>query len=520
MKDLKQSKTIPIITYNLITIVYSNFQVNVSTGKSEVNKIIKEKSVQLAVALDKAGVKRGDIVMVIAPNSLKISYILFATFMSGFPVLPLDPALRQLEIESFVNTTKPKIIFYKKDNAQTIEAIEKKYGNVMKVVLDDPTNDIDAFVNKYKVTKKECDVFVPPKLDLLSSVWLLATSGTTGLPKIVIFNHENLWFNQKTCGFYFDKFPSPTKSLFIASSPQWMGALTCYCSSTILAVTRLVSSAPMTSEVFLNTFKVYKPTFMLCSPTRLLELKNTNCDISSLEIALIGGSGLIQSLEKWIKEAFPTVSYLPAYGMTELFGVVFHNVPDAPSMTLGREFNDLFQYRLVDVATGNVITEPNVPGELQVKTKSDFVGYYKNPAETANTKTKDGFVRTGDLIYKDKDGYYYFIERLKLILKYKTYHVYPLDIESLLCSHKAVANAGVIGVPSLECGELPLALVQLKDGHRATATELCDFVASKLSDSNRLRGGIIFVNNLPLTPSFKLDRGKLKGLVDNSKIEF
>jgi 4-coumarate--CoA ligase len=138
-----------------------------------------------------------------------------------------------------------------------------------------------------------------------------------------------------------------------------------------------------------------------------------------------------------------------------------------------------------------------------------MAGYLNNPAATAATLDADGWLHTGDIAHFDADGYLYIVDRLKELIKYKGFQVPPAELEALLLTHPAVADAAVIGEPDPEAGELPVGCVVLKPGQSATAEELRDFVAGQVAHYKQLRA-IRFIDAVPKSASGKILRRQLR----------
>ncbi len=154
-----------------------------------------------------------------------------------------------------------------------------------------------------------------------------------------------------------------------------------------------------------------------------------------------------------------------------------------------------------------------IAGELCIRGPSVMLGYLNNPKATANTIDKDGFLHTGDIAEIDEDGYYYIVDRLKELIKYKGFQVAPAELEALLVTHPAVADAAVIGVPNEEAGELPKAYVVLKEGQKdVTHDDIAKWLESKVTNSKRLRGGVEFIEVIPKSASGKILRRVLKDM--------
>lgn len=472
-------------------------------------------------AFTAAQVKQGDNIFLAIPNHTDLSLPIYAGLIGGNPTLAVDCNYGERELEFFISLAKPKITFCIKSNADIIrKVIQKIKLNVLLIILDDPYNGIDVFISQFTAGGK-IDKFTPPLFDLKTPAWLVATSGTTGDPKVATLMHRNLWNTAICCFMYLEKYPKPTKLLILMSPPQWITCGVMMLGSALLVFPRVQTMLPLTVELCSQIFAKYKPTLTLISPNKLMQLFHSGqCDMSSLRHILVGGSVLSEKLNQEFNERYPNCQFLPAYGMTEFGGVVTAPVPNGPLANIGLELPVRFEYRLVDPDSGLDVTGPNGIGELWLKDDCPFGGYYERDDETSQLYSADGYARTGDLIRRDENGFYFFVERLKTMLKYCSSHVYPSEIEEILEQHDAVNQAAVTGVPDPTIGDLVTAFVVLRDGRNATAADLCDFVAKKVADSKRIRGGVVFVDKIPLTSVHKIDRRKLKNIVLTAKREF
>ncbi|XP_046412712.1 luciferin 4-monooxygenase-like [Neodiprion fabricii] len=142
--------------------------------------------------------------------------------------------------------------------------------------------------------------------------------------------------------------------------------------------------------------------------------------------------------------------------------------------------------------------------------------YYNDPDATAATIDKEGWMQSGDLGYYDEDGEIFVVDRLKELIKYRGYHIYPVEVESVLLSHPGVKEVAVVGLPHPVDDEHPIAFVVRTEssltGEGVTEQELIDLVVTEMADSKRLRGGVKFLDNLPKTPSNNIRRGYVRDL--------
>ena len=153
-------------------------------------------------------------------------------------------------------------------------------------------------------------------------------------------------------------------------------------------------------------------------------------------------------------------------------------------------------------------------GELWIKGPNVFQGYHNNPEGTKNALTEDGYFKTGDVGYQDKDGNFYITDRIKELIKYKGFQVPPAELEGLLISHPKINDVAVVGVYNKDqATEVPRAYIVPKpgvSGNKETAEEIVTWIQSKVANHKRLRGGVRFVDEIPKSPSGKILRRVLK----------
>ena len=162
--------------------------------------------------------------------------------------------------------------------------------------------------------------------------------------------------------------------------------------------------------------------------------------------------------------------------------------------------------RVVDIASRENLGA-NQEGELWISGPQVMKGYLNNPQATAATVDADGWLHTGDVGYADEDGYFWIVDRVKELIKYKGLQVAPAELEALLITHPAVADAAVIGVPDEEAGELPKAFVVRKGD--VTEDELMAFVAERVAPYKRIRS-VQFIDQVPKSATGKILRRVLK----------
>jgi acyl-CoA synthetase (AMP-forming)/AMP-acid ligase II len=147
--------------------------------------------------------------------------------------------------------------------------------------------------------------------------------------------------------------------------------------------------------------------------------------------------------------------------------------------------------------------ETNQEGEVCVRGPQVMKGYLNNPEATANTIDSEGWLHTGDIGYADEAGHFYIVDRVKELIKYKGFQIAPAELEAILLSHPAVADAAVIPCNDDEAGEVPKAFVVLRS--ETSAEELMKFVAARVAPHKKIRS-VEFLEQIPKSPSGKILR--------------
>ena len=163
---------------------------------------------------------------------------------------------------------------------------------------------------------------------------------------------------------------------------------------------------------------------------------------------------------------------------------------------------------IVDPLTGDPV-EGGGDGEVWVRGPQVMTGYLNNPEATAATIDADGWLHTGDIGHLDEDGHLYVVDRLKELIKFKGFQVAPAELEGVLLSHPAVADAAVVGLPDEEAGEVPVGYVVLKPDRSASGEDILAFVAGEVASFKQLRQ-VVFIDAVPKSASGKILRRVLK----------
>ncbi|KAJ0173170.1 hypothetical protein K1T71_011346 [Dendrolimus kikuchii] len=492
-------------------------QIDGATDELETNGSVLDRTIRCAISMQNMGLKKGDVIVLIAPNHIHQCIPMYAALNLGIIVAPLDITLGVKELERYFANMEPKLIFCQSDKTETLKKALENIDLPTTIVTFDKGvefNNFSEFMIKYSSGNQVKD-FQSTDLDTENTVaYLTPTSGTTGMPKAVALSHKNLATSVSYVWSNFTTFPTPTKMAIVVSPLIWLSATFHFLFNPILKFTRLQSSKPMAQEHFVHLVNKYRPTYTIISPTLMSTIikpgNSVKCDFTSFEHILLGGSYVSKELLDDIKKVTPRTYAAPMYGMSEVGGFAFLEGTQS-SGSVGRPMG-CFDYRLVNVDTLEDIEEPNVNGELWFRGPAVCMGYYRNE-EVTKASFSDGWLRSGDIFYTDENGLFYFVDRLKLLLKYRNYQISPTEVENVIRQHPGVLDVAVTGIQDQECGDLAVACVVPRPGYKVNAQEIKDLVKENLSDTKQLRGGVIFMNEFPMTPTTKTNRILLKQIV-------
>ena len=260
----------------------------------------------------------------------------------------------------------------------------------------------------------------------------------------------------------------------------------------------------------LDLVQRYKVTNLFAIPPALLALANftdaEKYDLSSLTMIMSGAAPLPLEVARASARRLNT-TVLQGYGLTETSPVTNVNpITRIKDATVGPPIADTVQ-KVVSLEDGRELGVGEV-GELLTFGPQVMKGYWENPEETADTLPGGGWIRTGDIVQVDDEGYVTILDRKKEMIKYKGYQIAPAELEALLLEHPAVMDSAVIPKRDAEAGEVPKAFVLIRDGQQVSADELMRFVAERVAPYKKVRE-VEFVQAIPKTPSGKILRREL-----------
>src|SRR5690242_8629726 len=439
-----------------------------------------------AALLQGEGIGKGDVVALVGPNSAEWGIAYHAILSAGGVVTPMNPLL-------------------------TPEERDKQEANAgAKLLIDDPS----AFVAKSTPGATPTKVEVDPE-DLAV---LPYSSGTTGLMKGVMLTHRNLVANIEQA---WNSMPLNEEDVLVGLMPFFH----IYGQTVVLNMGLAKGSTIVTMQRFdcdelIRLIEDYGVTWLHIAPPVVLAIATTagveGHDFSKLKLVISGAAPLDAELAQRA-EARIGAPIRQGYGMTELSPVSHKSrlarVKETPPGSIGALIPNT-EARLVDPETGEDVPEGE-DGEIWIRGPQVMKGYLNNPEATAEIFTEDGWLRTGDIGRVDKGGFFYIVDRLKELIKYKGYQVAPAELEAVLVSHPNVKDAGVIGVRNADGEEVPKACVSAEDD--LDAEELMAYVAERVAPYKRVRE-IEFVDEVPKSASGKILRRVLREQHGGEKI--
>uniref|UniRef100_A0A1L8DYR9 Putative acyl-coa synthetase n=1 Tax=Nyssomyia neivai TaxID=330878 RepID=A0A1L8DYR9_9DIPT len=482
-------------------------QISGDTGLRVTNGEICDQMLKIASNLSLKGAKRDQVIAIVAKNGPLIAPATFAAFLLAIPVNTLDPNYVMAEIAHMFTQTQPSIVFCDHDNYSTVKSALIENKSSAKIINFGPRISGVENIDDYLVKTGFEDSLEIPDVDGQTCGLILCSSGTTGLSKGVSLTHQH--FLYLSANPYFFDFRQDSVMLCF-SSLYWLSGILHLLFTTFNGMTRIITTQPFSPEHFLKMVDQYKVTHMLSAPVYLAAVLDstllTPTSLANLREYMVGGSVVPE--EKWsrMQEYLPNGYVRIVYGMSEL-GFATRQDYKTKKYCVGKLAPDV-QMKIVNINNENL--GPGEKGEICFKSRFRFLGYTRNAKATAEMIDKDGWVHTGDIGFVDNDGDLHIADRMKEILKYSNHHISPSEIENIICRFPEVEYVAVVGVPDPVCTDLPAALVVLREDANITADDIYQLVASNLSNPKHLRGGVYFVDLLPLTPSGKVIKNKVK----------
>ena len=460
---------------------------------------------RMARFLIDAGVRPGDRVGIMLPNSVAFAVAYYGILYAGGVVVPMNPLQSGREVTFFLTNTGAEVLFHAPQcSAAAVSGAQATGTRHLEV---DDRLVVELIADRVPEPR-------PADRAVDDTAVILHTSGTTGVPKGAELTHGNIGRNQAIV--VRDLLELGPADVVMGCLPLFHAfGMTGGLAAAISAGATLVLVPRFDPRRVLETIAAEKVTVFEGVPTMYSTLlgagDQVDADTGSLRVCISGGAPLPVEVLRRFEAAFGCI-VLEGYGLSETSPAVSFNHPNAERKagSIGTPIQGV-QMRVVtedgeEVPTGET-------GEIQVRGHNVMKGYWGLPEATA-AAIVDGWFATGDIGLVDEDGYFYIVDRKKDMLIRGGYNVYPREIEEVLYEHPAVAEAAVIGIPHDVLGEEVGAAIALAIGATATEIELQDFVKQRVAAYKYPRH-IWFVDELPKSATGKILRREI-ALPDNA----
>ncbi len=459
----------------------------------------------VASSLAKRGFGKGDVFAIYSPNIPEYAVAFHAVSLLGGIVTTVNPLYTAQELAHQLKDAGAKYLLTISlflENAKTAAA----ETGIEEIFTFDPVDGATPFATLLQSDGSLPDIDIDPAEDL---VVLPYSSGTTGYPKGVMLTHRNLVANLM-------QMDGITGIDMTNDSDTIMGILPFFhiygmvviMNMSLARGATIITMPRFELEQFLELVQKHKVTRVNLVPPILVGLAKhpvvDNYDLTSLIELFSGAAPLGQELANEVKNRL-NCRVLQGYGLTETSPVTHvynRTLTKSDKLSSVGPAIPNTEVMVVDVATGEPLGR-NENGEIWIRGPQVMKGYLNNPDATAATVDEDGWLHTGDIGYVDDEGFFYIVDRLKELIKYKGFQVAPAELEALLLSHPAIADVAVIPSPDEEAGEVPKAFVVLKA--EATAEGIMEWVAERVSPQKKIRR-VEFVDQVPKSLSGKILR--------------
>ncbi|GLJ46666.1 hypothetical protein SUGI_0983590 [Cryptomeria japonica] len=472
---------------------------------------------RVAVGLHRLGIRQGDVVCIISPNSIHFPVIFLAILSLGAVATTTNPLNTAAEIIKQVKDSKARLAF-------TISELKEKVkgtGLPMVFIAQTPEED-HIFASEEGHTIAFAELIEDHSWELPAvkirqedTAALLYSSGTTGVSKGVIITHRNL-ISMIILLIRFVLAEAGTNGwelVYLAVLPMFhVYGLSVFSSGLIAAGATCVIMSKFGFEEMLKAVERFKITNLPVVPPIILGFTNSDLvekyDLSSLKYMSSGAAPLGKEVIQAFATRFPQIELIQGYGMTESTGAAAVTTKES-SKKYGSAglLSPNMEAKVVDVDTAHPLP-PNHQGELWLRGPLVMKGYFSNEEATLLTIDKEGWLHTGDLCYFDDDGSLYIVDRLKELIKYNAFQVAPAELEALLLSHPDILDAAVVPFPDEEAGQIPLAYVVRKSRSNLGEQDVMSFVAAQVAPYKKVRK-VAMVNGIPRSAAGKILRKEL-----------
>ncbi|MBI4220396.1 MAG: long-chain-fatty-acid--CoA ligase [Chloroflexi bacterium] len=482
---------------------------------------LRERAARLAGALEDLGVRSGDRVAIMDINRAEQIESYFACARLDAIFVPLNFRARPAEVAWMIDYAGVSAVIVGDRYVPAVdEALSQVSREVHRIAIGGPQTGWSAY---REILERTAPLERTPSGSDDDATMILFTSGATARPKGVVLTHTSF------CSYVLENVTPAdtdpgTAERTILTVPLYHIAGIQSAMAAIYGGRTIVLQSQFEPESWLRLVEREQVSRAMLVPTMLKALLEhpefKDFDLSSLRVITYGAAAMPADVLERAIEAFPQAQFINAFGQTESAATitmlgpddhVLRGTPDEITKkrrrlrSIGRPLPDV-DVRIVDERGDEV--PAGVVGEIVARGPRLMKGYWSRPDVTAEA-FKGGWLHTGDLGYRDEDGYIFLQGRAREIIKRGGEMISPEEVEETLDAHPAVTEAAVIGVPDADWGEVVHAIVALKPGARATESELIEFCRQRIA-SYKKPEKVHFLDALPRNQLGKVLRGELK----------
>jgi acyl-CoA synthetase (AMP-forming)/AMP-acid ligase II len=465
---------------------------------------LQRSAASLAAYLQQAGIPPGGVVSFMLPNGIAAASVFLGAMHAGYVVSPVNLLAPDAQLEYTLAHSRTRLVFAAPEYSERLAALLQRAQSAARLRVTDPD----------RLELGELPAVPPAALAADQPAMLMYTSGTTGDPKGVLLSHGNMICAGRAVA----------SAQALTARDRVLSALPLYhingqCIATVSPVVSggsIVMPHRFHASQWWSLVERYRPTWLNLVPTIIAYLLNgpdLTPDQAAACRAIRFGRSASAPLPIEQHRAFEArfgIAVLEAMGLTESASVAFANPLEPSRRKYGSIGLPLGVEARVVAADGSELGAGE-HGEIEVRGENVMAGYYRAPELTAQLRSADGWLATGDLGYRDGDGYYFVVGRRKELIIKGGENIAPREIDEALLRHPAVLEAAAVGIPDPNYGQDILACVVLKPGARCDEAELR---AHCLAQLGRYRSPRLLrlVAALPKGPSGKVQRLKLLDL--------
>jgi len=479
---------------------------------------IKRQSDKLANALKDIGIVKGDRVFLFLPRDPELYISVIAIAKIGAVAGPMFSAFGPEAVRDRLLNSEAKALITTPDLNQRVSEVKKELPKLESIILVGAKDNLKRGEFSYESEiNKASEAFYTRWVDPEDYLYILYTSGTTGKPKGVTHVHNDMISHYITTKWVLDLREDDV--YWCTADPGWVtGTVYGIWGPWLNRITQLVFNGRFDAEKWYSLIEKYKVTVWYTAPTALRMLMKAGdgiirkYDLSSLRYICSVGEPLNPEVIKWGLGVY-NLPIHDNWWQTETGSIMIANYPCLPVKpgSMGKPFPGI-SAKIIN-AKGKELS-PGKHGLLALKR-----GWPSMLREVWNDKNKfneyfhiPGWYTTGDTAYMDEDGYFWFVGRADDVINTSGHRVGPFEVESALVEHEAIAEAGVIGKPDKDRGEIIKAFLVLNKGHKPSPTlkkSVQDFIKKRLA-AHAYPREIEFAESVPKTRSGKIMRRLLK----------